>query len=129
MTTRRLPDAPWLRALHSYLVDSAAGQAEDVQTSILIKVATYPAMMANLDAGTLDLIVDTDAERNVKIFITVADDAGQHHVLTGIPSGRIGLPTADLVAAALTAAGWTLDPPATAPDDASELFTEGGGQC
>ena len=126
MTTRRLPDVPFLRALHSYLIDSASGQAEDVQTSILIKVATYPVMMANLDAGTLDLIVDTDAERNVTVYVTIRDDAGSEHVLTGIPSRRIGLRNAESVARALTAAGLSLDPPATAPDDASELFREGG---
>lgn len=112
---------PWFRALHSYACGWWAVQPEEVREHTSARFVTCEAFLGALLTGDLGLQFDTDDDAITTVYLTVADDEGTAHIMGGVLAPALGLPSADHVARALAAAGWSLNPPAAAPDDLSGL--------
>lgn len=119
-----IPDRPWLRALHSAVVDAVEIQPADVGRALFNQTHNYPTFIAHMLNGRLLLETITDDD-GPWLIVSVVDDVDRAHIMTNIPGALIGLDDDDALVAAFADLGWRIPAPMTAPADASALFADG----
>lgn len=118
--------SPWLRALHSMLIDAALVTPQnDARQGLCLCTATHENVIKSVPRGLLVIVLERSGDDSPsQVYVFARDDLGTHYPLYRRPVADLGLTDRQAIRH-FTTLGWPiLDPVEAAEDAAAQLLGE-----